>query len=156
MIVADILGDGREELVTGLAGELRIYSSNIPSLSSKICLMLSYLYRMAFTDTSMGYCNALRLEFKLSKISMKKMKELIKSPHIQIALVTGICIIVIAWFSKRIIERPVSNLETAVPPFLMALYEGFSIRFKDKKIVITWYWIIAIIAATLLIITIHL
>jgi len=87
---------------------------------------------------------------------MKKLKDLIKSPHIQIALVTGICIIVIAWFSKRILAEPVSNLQTAIPPFLMALYEGFSARFKDNKIFTTWYWIAVIIFATILILAVHM
>jgi len=87
---------------------------------------------------------------------MKKLKDFIKSPHIQIALVTGICIIIIAWFSKRILTAPISYVQTAIPPFLMALYEGFSVRFKDKKIFTTWYWIAAIILSTLLIIAIHM
>jgi hypothetical protein len=87
---------------------------------------------------------------------MKKLKDFIKSPHIQIALVTGICIIIIAWFSKRILAEPISYVQAAIPPFLMALYEGFSVRFKDKKIFTTWYWITAIILSTLLIIAIHM
>jgi hypothetical protein len=37
---------------------------------------------------------------------MSKIKELIKSPHIQIALATGFSIIVMAYFSKRVLPKP--------------------------------------------------
>ncbi|MBN1999947.1 silent information regulator protein Sir2 [candidate division KSB1 bacterium] len=58
LIVADIIGDWREEIITSLPGELRIYSTNIPADSRKICLMQNHLYRMAVADASMGYYNA--------------------------------------------------------------------------------------------------
>jgi hypothetical protein len=38
---------------------------------------------------------------------MTKLKELIKSPHIQIALATGVCIIVMAIESKRMLSEPI-------------------------------------------------
>jgi predicted histidine transporter YuiF (NhaC family) len=86
---------------------------------------------------------------------MLKVKDLLKSPHIQIALVTGICIIVLAYFSKRILPKPIGYLPTAIPPFLMAIYEGFMGRHKNKKIMTTWYWVVAIIFCTALIIVLH-
>lgn len=58
LIVADIIGDWREEVITSLPGELRIYSTNIVSDSSRVCLMQNHLYRMAVADASMGYYNA--------------------------------------------------------------------------------------------------
>jgi len=64
LIVADILGDWREEIVTSLPGELRIYSTNIPAHTKRICLMQNHLYRMAVADASMGYYNAPQVGFK--------------------------------------------------------------------------------------------
>ena len=64
LIVADILGDWREEIVTSLPGELRIYSTNIPARTRQICLMQNHLYRMAVADASMGYYNAPQVGFK--------------------------------------------------------------------------------------------
>ncbi len=64
LIVADIIGDWREEIVTSLPGELRIYSTNILAGSKKVCLMQNHLYRMAVADASMGYYNAPQIGFK--------------------------------------------------------------------------------------------
>jgi predicted histidine transporter YuiF (NhaC family) len=89
------------------------------------------------------------------ELIMSKIKDFLKSPHIQIALVTGICIIALAYFSKRILPRPIGYLPAAIPPFLMAIYEGFVGRHKNKKITSTWYWIVAIILSTAVIIMLH-
>ncbi len=64
LIVADILGDWREEIVTSLPGEIRIYSTNIPAESKKVCLMQNHLYRMAVADATMGYYNSPQVGFK--------------------------------------------------------------------------------------------
>ncbi len=64
LIVADILGDWREEIVTSLPGELRIYSTNIPSDERKVCRMQNHLYRMAVADSTMGYYNAPQVGFE--------------------------------------------------------------------------------------------
>jgi rhamnogalacturonan endolyase len=64
LIVADIIGDWREEIVTSLPGELRIYSTNILAETKKTCLMQNHLYRMAVADASMGYYNAPQVGFK--------------------------------------------------------------------------------------------
>ena len=64
LIIADILGDWREEIVTSLPGELRIYSTNILSDKKKVCLMQNHLYRMAVADATMGYYNAPQVGFK--------------------------------------------------------------------------------------------
>ena len=79
---------------------------------------------------------------------MKKLKELIKSPHIQIALATGISIIVLAYFSKRVRSEPIGYLPAAIPPFIAVVYEGVLNKHKDKKIATTWYWVAAIFIAT--------
>jgi rhamnogalacturonan endolyase len=64
LIVADIIGDWREEIITSLPGELRIYSTNIVADSRKVCLMQNHLYRMAVATAGMGYYNAPQVGFK--------------------------------------------------------------------------------------------
>ena len=86
---------------------------------------------------------------------MKKLKELIKSPHIQIALTTGVCIIVLAYFSKRILPEPIGYLPLAVPPFIASIYEAFVAKHKNKKIATTRYWVAAIFFSTALVIFIY-
>ena len=55
LLVADIVGDWREEIVTSLPGELRVYSTNIPTTTQKVCLMQNRQYRLGVADASMGY-----------------------------------------------------------------------------------------------------
>lgn len=86
---------------------------------------------------------------------MKKFKYLLKSPHIQIALATGVSIIVIAYFSKRILPKPIGYLPLAIPPFIASIYEFVAKKYKDKKISTTWYWVTTILCATVLIIAFY-
>jgi len=86
---------------------------------------------------------------------MQKLKELLKSPHIQIALATGICIIVMAYFSKRILPEPIGYLPIAIPPFIASIYEAVAAKHKNKKIATTWYWVTAIFISTALVIFIY-
>jgi rhamnogalacturonan endolyase len=53
--VADIMGDWREEIVTTMKGELRIYSTSVPAADRRISLMQDPLYRNDVTHRSMGY-----------------------------------------------------------------------------------------------------
>ncbi len=55
LFVADIVGDWREEIVTSLPGEIRIYSSNILASNRKVCLMQDHQYRMGVAAYSIGY-----------------------------------------------------------------------------------------------------
>ncbi len=55
MMMADLYGDWREELVCVLPGELRIYSTTIPATDRRICLMQDHLYRSDVVHRSMGY-----------------------------------------------------------------------------------------------------
>ncbi len=68
---------------------------------------------------------------------MSKLKEVIKSPHIHIALATGFSIIVLEYFSKRILPQPIGYLPLAIPPFLAAIFEDLLGRYKDIKICTT-------------------
>jgi hypothetical protein len=53
--VADLLGDWREEVVTTVPGELRIYSTTIPATDRRTCLMQDPIYRMDVSSASQGY-----------------------------------------------------------------------------------------------------
>ncbi len=55
VLVADIIGDWREEIVVSLPGELRIYSTNIPADTRKTCLMQDRQYRLGVADATSGY-----------------------------------------------------------------------------------------------------
>lgn len=87
---------------------------------------------------------------------MSKLKKIVKSPHIQIALATGFSIIIMAYVSKRILPEPMGSIPLAIPPLFMVLYEALIGRYKNSKICATWYWVLAILLSTALIIAIHL
>lgn len=53
--LGDIAGDWREEIITSLPGELRIYSTTILSKTRKICFMQDRLYRLDVAMSAMGY-----------------------------------------------------------------------------------------------------
>jgi rhamnogalacturonan endolyase len=55
IMMADILGDWREELITVLWGELRIYTTTIPAKDRRVCLMQDPVYRAEVAHRSMGY-----------------------------------------------------------------------------------------------------
>jgi len=59
--IADIMGDWREEIVTSLNGEVRIYTTTIPSSSRRVCLMQDPLYRKYVAMVTMGYFYAPQL-----------------------------------------------------------------------------------------------
>ena len=87
---------------------------------------------------------------------MKKLKELLKSPHIQIALTTGACIIILAYFSKRLLAEPIGYLAMAIPPFVASIYELLLNKYKDSRVCTTWYWVVAIFGTTALVILFHI
>ncbi len=87
---------------------------------------------------------------------MSKLKQFITSPHIQIALATGVSIIAMAYFSKRILPEPIGYLPTAMPPFLMVIYEALLNRHENSRICTPWYWVVAILGSTALIIVLYM
>jgi len=58
LFTADLDGDWREEIITALPGELRIYRSNIPATDRRVTLMQDALYRNNVAHRSMGYDQA--------------------------------------------------------------------------------------------------
>jgi rhamnogalacturonan endolyase len=55
MMIADLLGDWREEVVTALPGELRIYTTTIPAQDRRVTLVQDPVYRAEVAHRSMGY-----------------------------------------------------------------------------------------------------
>jgi len=53
--VVDCLGDYREEVITALKGELRIYTTTIPTSDRRPCLMQDHQYRLGVVAQTMGY-----------------------------------------------------------------------------------------------------
>ena len=53
--VADVLGDWREEIITSVSGELRIYTTTIPAQDRRVCLMQDPIYRIDVIAAAMGY-----------------------------------------------------------------------------------------------------
>jgi rhamnogalacturonan endolyase len=58
LMIADLFGDWREEIVTALPGELRIYHTNIPAKDRKVTLMQDPIYRSYVLQRSQGYPQA--------------------------------------------------------------------------------------------------
>lgn len=87
---------------------------------------------------------------------MSKIKDFFKNPHIRISIATGISIIALAYFSKRILPEPLSYLELAAPPFIMTIYEGMLAKHKHRKYMQAWIWVVAIFIATALVIVLNM
>lgn len=64
---ADILGDWREEIITSLPGELRIYTTTIPAADRRPCLMQDPLYRQDVAHLAMGYAQPPMLSYWVAK-----------------------------------------------------------------------------------------
>ncbi len=60
---ADILGDWREELITSVAGELRVYTTTIPAADRRVCLMQDPIYRGDVCIQAMGYTQCPMLSY---------------------------------------------------------------------------------------------
>ena len=55
VLVADVLGDWREEVFTSLPGELRIYTTPLPATDRRMCLMQDPVYRNTVAAAAQGY-----------------------------------------------------------------------------------------------------
>ncbi len=87
---------------------------------------------------------------------MSKFKEIFKSSHVHISLAAGISILVLAYVSKHVLPEPIGYLSLAIPPFLATIYESVLNRYKNSRICTTWYWVVAILVATALVIVLHM
>ncbi len=55
VVVADILGDWREEIITTVPGEMRIYTTAIPAMDRRRCLLTDPIYRLDVAGAAQGY-----------------------------------------------------------------------------------------------------
>ena len=78
----------------------------------------------------------------------EKIKEELREPHIPLAIVAGLSILIMAYFSKKLLSRPIDYLPLAIPPFLMTIYEAIYKKQKEHWITKQWIWILAIILST--------
>lgn len=63
-LVADILGDWREEIITSpVKGEVRIYTTPLPAMDRRVCLMQEHNYRMRQVSNAMGYATEALLPY---------------------------------------------------------------------------------------------
>ena len=68
-LVADIIGDWREEIITSMPGELRIYSTTIPATDRRVCLLQDPVYRLSTAMNAMGYTQDPTLSTCLEAVS---------------------------------------------------------------------------------------
>jgi rhamnogalacturonan endolyase len=64
--IADVFGDWREEILTSVPGELRIYTTTLPATDRRPCLMQDPLYRMDVAVAAMGYFQPPMLSYDLA------------------------------------------------------------------------------------------
>ena len=64
--VADVLGDWREELIVSVKGEMRIYTTTIPAVDRRACLMTDPVYRIDVAHAAMGYTQVPTLSYDLA------------------------------------------------------------------------------------------
>ncbi len=63
---ADVFGDWREEIIVCVEGELRIYSTTIPTANRFVTFMRDPVYRIDVCHISMGYPQVPTTSFCLS------------------------------------------------------------------------------------------
>ena len=86
---------------------------------------------------------------------MSRITQQIKSPHAQIAAAAGASILALAIASKWLVPRPIGYLSQAFPPFFAVIFETAYAKRPNSKLCTTWYWILAIVLATVLVIALH-
>lgn len=74
---------------------------------------------------------------------------------IQIALVLGASTIILAYFSKRVLVEPLSNLELALPALLATLFQGLGRSRKSSRLSHPWIGMLLIMLVTVLIIVLN-
>ena len=83
---------------------------------------------------------------------LTKLKKELKEPHIFLALATGASIIIMAYFSKKILSKPIDYLLLSIPPFFMVIYEVVYKKYKDHWISKPLIWVVVIFVSTAIIV----
>jgi rhamnogalacturonan endolyase len=64
--VVDLIGDWREEILTSVGGEFRVYSTTIPAADRRVTLLRDPIYRNAVTHASMAYYQVPTLTYDMA------------------------------------------------------------------------------------------
>ena len=68
----DVLGDWREEIITSVDGQMRIYMTTIPAQDRRPCLMQDPIYRIDVAHGAMGYTQVPSLSYDMASEAEKK------------------------------------------------------------------------------------
>jgi rhamnogalacturonan endolyase len=69
---ADVLGDWREEIITSVSGELRIYTTTIKAADRHVCLMQDLIHRLDVAHLAMGYPQPPMTSFCLAETAVER------------------------------------------------------------------------------------
>jgi len=79
---------------------------------------------------------------------MNKIIDFFKNDHIQVALGTGACILILSFFFKKVMQTQISGLESALLGLALAVFEA--VRAKkgsvDRFWVKPWFWNLTMLA----------
>lgn len=67
VMIGDIHGDWREEVITVLPGEIRVYSTDIPATDRRTTLLQDHKYRIDLVNASQGYYQSPTVSFYLGE-----------------------------------------------------------------------------------------
>lgn len=70
--VVDVWGDWREEIITTVPGEMRIYTTTIPAQDRRTALMQDRLYRLQVAAAAMGYYQVPMTSYDLRQMSQPR------------------------------------------------------------------------------------
>ena len=83
---------------------------------------------------------------------MRDLKEHLRSPHIQIAIATGISILAFAISSIWLPLRRFDPLVLTIPPLMEIVHGALYVKRRDAWYMRTWYWVGGILVSTALLI----
>ncbi len=67
VLVCDLVGDWREEIVVSAPGRFRMYSTTFPALDRRVTLMQDPLYRLDIAMSAMGYLSSPNVMYDLER-----------------------------------------------------------------------------------------
>jgi rhamnogalacturonan endolyase len=81
LAVADVLGDWREEIITSVPGELRIYSTAVPATDRRPCLLQDPIYRRCVARQTSGYYQCPTLSYDPASLACVDGSESVETPQ---------------------------------------------------------------------------
>ncbi|MFH1686553.1 MAG: hypothetical protein ABIE70_03420 [bacterium] len=79
---------------------------------------------------------------------MRKILEFFKNDHIQGSTVSGLSIIALALYFKKVAHIEIPYLENAIPGFIFTIYEAVREKYKGSAWAQVWIWNLLMLAAT--------